>query len=144
MAETQLWTLHDKVESYVLELEWTGEALTDLTIGEYADGGLFRMPWRAGMEAAVASNARQRDARANGQRAAPGRRRPQTRWPRRPGHIAILDHPENDGYPTPWRVDDQFGIGPSRAILGDLEISTRANRPPSATSSSSTPAISTT
>ena len=38
------------------------------------------------------------------------------------GHIAILDHPKNSGFPQPWRVDGQLGIGPSRAILGDWKI----------------------
>lgn len=123
MAETQLWTMHDKVESYVLELEWTGEALTDLTIGEYAYGGLFlRVPWRAGMEASVVNNARQRDARANGQRAVWADVGLKIDGRDDQAHIAILDHPKNDGYPSPWRVDDQFGIGPSRSILGDWKI----------------------
>ena len=123
MAETQLWTMQDKVESYVLELEWTGEAIADLTISEYAYGGLFlRMPWRTGMEASVVNNARQRDARANGQRAVWADVGLKLDGRDDQAHIAILDHPKNDGYPTPWRVDRQFGIGPSRAVLGDWKI----------------------
>ena len=38
------------------------------------------------------------------------------------GHIAILDHIDNDAYPTPWRVDRQLGIGPARSRLGDWRI----------------------
>jgi hypothetical protein len=30
-----------------------------------------------------------------------------------------LDHPDNAAFPTPWRVDSQMGLGPSRQILGD-------------------------
>ena len=37
-------------------------------------------------------------------------------------HIAILDHPTNGGSPPAWRVDGQFGVGPSRAIMGDWTI----------------------
>jgi len=37
-------------------------------------------------------------------------------------HIAILDHPNNKAFPTPWRVDNEMGMGPSRQILGDWKI----------------------
>ncbi len=37
-------------------------------------------------------------------------------------HITIFDHPKNDGFPSAWRVDDQFGVGPSRARQGDWTI----------------------
>ena len=37
---------------FVLDLEWRGEARTDVTVGKYDYGGLFlRMPWREGMPA---------------------------------------------------------------------------------------------
>jgi hypothetical protein len=35
------------------------------------------------------------------------------------GHIAIFDHPDNEAFPVPWRVDNELGVGPSRQILGD-------------------------
>lgn len=38
------------------------------------------------------------------------------------GHIALFDHPENDGFPTTWRVDGQLGIGPVKAKQGDWHI----------------------
>ena len=38
-------------------------------------------------------------------------------------HIVIMDHPDNPGYPTPWRVDNQLGVGPCYARLGDWQIS---------------------
>ena len=37
-------------------------------------------------------------------------------------NVTIWDHPLNDGSPTAWRVDGQFGVGPSRAISGDWTI----------------------
>ena len=37
-------------------------------------------------------------------------------------HIAILDHPKNDGYPSYWRVDQQLGVGPSRSMAGEWKI----------------------
>jgi len=74
------------------------------------------------MEASVVNNARQRDARANGQRAVWADVGLKLDGRDDQAHIAILDHPKNDGYPTPWRVDRQFGIGPSRAVLGDWKI----------------------
>ena len=123
MAETQTWTFREAGGRYLIDLEWKGEGLVDLTVAKYDYGGLFlRMPWRAGMEGAVTNSNRQRNERANGQRAVwldiglKVEGRPD------PAHIAILDHPRNPGYPLPWRVDKQLGAGPSRAITGDWTI----------------------
>ena len=123
MAETQTWTFRESDGRYLIDLEWKGEGLVDLTVGKYDYGGLFlRMPWRAGMEGAVSNSNRQRNERANGQRAVwldiglKVEGRPD------PAHIAILDHPRNPGYPLPWRVDKQLGAGPSRAIAGDWTV----------------------
>ena len=70
MAETQTWTMRDSGDRYLLDLEWKGEGLVDLTVAKHDDGGLFvRMPWRAGTAGAVINSNRQRDERANGQRA---------------------------------------------------------------------------
>ena len=123
MRETQTWTMEDVGSQYILDLEWKGEALTDVTIAKYDYGGLFiRMPWRKGMPAEVVNGARQRNGRAEGQRAVwldvgmqvPGRDDM--------ARIAIFDHAKNDGFPMPWRVDGQFGVGPARARLGDWVI----------------------
>ncbi|MBI4622533.1 MAG: PmoA family protein, partial [Verrucomicrobia bacterium] len=123
MLETQLWTMRDTGGRYLLELEWTGEALADITIGDYAYGGLFlRMPWRAGMEGSAVNNARQGNERANGQRAVWLDVGLKVEGRDDQAHIAILDHPRNNGYPLPWRVDTQLGVGPSRASLGDWNI----------------------
>lgn len=123
LRETQVWAMREAGGRYLIDLEWTGQARADLTISEYAYGGLFlRMPWRKGMEGGVINSNRQRDERANGQRAVwldiglkvDGRDDQ--------AHIAIFDHPLNNGYPLPWRVDGQLGVGPSRATLGDWKI----------------------
>ena len=37
-------------------------------------------------------------------------------------HIAIFDHPDNGGYPQPWRVDDQLGVGTARSRTADWSI----------------------
>ncbi|MEO5995746.1 MAG: DUF6807 family protein, partial [Chitinophagaceae bacterium] len=36
--------------------------------------------------------------------------------------MAVLDHPDNKAFPIPWRTDTQFGLGPSRQILGDWKL----------------------
>jgi putative membrane-bound dehydrogenase-like protein len=123
MRETQRWSMRDLGARFLLELEWTGQALVDLTISEYAYGGLFvRMPWRAGMPGGVVNSNRQRNERANGQRAVWVDVGLQVEGRSDQAHIAILDHPLNPGYPLPWRVDGQMGVGPSRAIQGDWKI----------------------
>ncbi len=35
LRETQTWTMQEKEGKYLLDLVWKGEALTDITIGEY-------------------------------------------------------------------------------------------------------------
>ncbi len=125
LRESQTWSLRLGDDDYELDLVWSGEANVDVTIGKYDYGGLFlRMPWRNGVEGRVVNSARQRDGRADGQRAVwvdvgmaiDGLDRDT------PGHVAIFDHPDNPGYPQPWRVDGQLGVGPVRAGLGDWRI----------------------
>ena len=123
MLETQIWSMRDSGDRYLLDLEWTGRALADLTIAEYAYGGLFvRMPWKPGMEGSVVNSSRQRNERANAQRAVWVDAGMKIDGRDDLAHIAIFDHPQNNGYPLPWRVDGQLGIGPSRATLGEWKI----------------------
>ena len=123
MNETQVWTMRDRDGRYLLDLEWKGEGLVDLTMAKQPYGGLFlRMPWKPGMEGGVMNSVRQSNARAEGQRSIwvdvglklDGRDDQ--------AQIAIFDHPKNAGYPQPWRVDGQMGVGPCRAIAGDWTI----------------------
>ena len=123
MAETQTWTMRDSGDRYLLDLEWQGEGLIDLNVAKYDYGGLFvRMPWRAGIEGVVVNSNRQRNDRATGQRAIWTDVGLKLEGRTDEAHIAVFDHPKNSGYPLPWRVDGQMGVGPSRAISGDWSI----------------------
>jgi putative membrane-bound dehydrogenase-like protein len=123
MRESQTWLLQEAGQKLLLSLEWEGTALQEITVNEFDYGGLFiRMPWNEEIEAEVVNAARQRNQQGDKQRAMwvdigmeiPGR----NDW----GHIAIFDHQQNEGFPTPWRIDGQFGVGPSLAIAGDWQI----------------------
>lgn len=123
LRETQHWSMEDLDDHYVLELEWTGEAVQAVKVGAYDYGGLFlRMPWRQGSEGTVITGARHRDMRAEGQRAIWLNVGMEIEGRDDFANIAILDHPKNPGFPQPWRVDNQFGVGPVYARLGDWEI----------------------
>ena len=123
LKETQTWTFSHKDNKHVLSLEWEGEAIEDITINEFDYGGLFlRMPWKAGVQGEAVNTARQINQKADAQRA---------QWVdvgmaidglNDWGHIALFDHPDNDGFPTTWRVDGQLGIGPVKAKQGDWHI----------------------
>lgn len=123
LTETQNWKLKQVDGEFLLDLEWRGEARVDVTVGEFFVGGLFlRMPWYEGIEGEVVNASGQVDGEAEGRRAVwidvgmeiDGRED----W----GHVAMLDHPENAGFPIPWRVDGQMGVGPSRQITGDWHL----------------------
>jgi putative membrane-bound dehydrogenase-like protein len=123
LTTTERWSVREIGGRLLADLEWRAEARIDVTIGQYDYGGLFvRMPWRDGVRAEVVNAARQRNARADGQRAM---------WidigieldaRSDPAHVAIFDHPDNTGYPQPWRVDEQFGVGSARSRTGDFRL----------------------
>jgi len=126
LTETQKWLLEDRGDTLALDLEWELRAVTDLRFGKYSYGGLFlRMPWRAATGAdLLSSEGAVSPDDAEGKRA---------RWialampiPGRASGaagIAILDHPSNPEHPAPWRVDDNYGIVPSRCIAGEWRLS---------------------
>ena len=125
LTETQRWELTDEGDSYVLDLRWTALAKEELKVAEHEYGGLFvRMPWTQDGGGHALNSEGQQDADCEGRRArwvdvevpVPGRK--DGKW----GHIALLDHPLNAGHPLPFRVDDQYGFGPSRARLGAFVI----------------------
>ncbi|MBC7759460.1 MAG: PmoA family protein, partial [Phormidesmis sp. FL-bin-119] len=123
LTETQNWSMRANDEKFFLELEWKGEAKTDITIGKYDYGGLFlRMPWREGIKGEVVNAARQRNEKAEGQSAMWVDAGMQVEGRDDLAHIAIFDHPQNKGYPQTWRVDNQFGIGTARSRNGDWKI----------------------
>jgi methane monooxygenase PmoA-like len=124
-TETQSWRLEDHGSWYVLDLDWSLLAHEEVTVGKYDYGGLFvRMAWRAETGGRAVNSEGQEGAACEGQRA---------RWvdvsvpiagrgDGKAGHIALLDHPKNEGHPEPFRVDDQLGFGPCRARLGEWKI----------------------
>ena len=123
LEETQTWTFSQTDDKFLLDLEWKGKALRDLTINQFDYGGMFlRMPWKEGVQGEAVNAARQRNEQAEGKRAMwvdvgmaiEGL----DQW----GHVAIFDHPENDGFPQKWRVDGQLGIGPVPAGDKDFTI----------------------
>ncbi|MEO6287798.1 MAG: PVC-type heme-binding CxxCH protein [Dyadobacter sp.] len=123
LTETQNWSMRQKDGKYLLDLEWNGEAKAEVTIGKYDYGGLFvRMPWKEGIKGEVVNAARQKNEKAEGQAAMWVDIGMQVEGRDDLAHIAILDHPENKGYPQTWRVDGQLGAGPARARKADWHI----------------------
>ena len=123
LTETQNWSMREQNGTFLLNLDWNGEARTDVTIGKYDYGGLFlRMPWHEGIPGEVVNAARQRNEKAEGQPATWVDVGMQVDGRTDLAHVAIFDHPQNRNYPTPWRVDGQLGIGPARARHGDWQI----------------------
>ncbi|SVC92742.1 uncharacterized protein METZ01_LOCUS345596, partial [marine metagenome] len=123
MVETQKWTMRALEDKYILDLEWVGDAQTNITIGEFEYGGLFlRMPWFKGINGEVVNAARNKNTAGEGKRAHWVDVGMEIKGVDKWGHIAIFDHPANGGFPQPWRIDGNMGVGPSRAILGDWDI----------------------
>jgi len=70
LQETQVWTMPEQDDVYILELKWSGTASTDITIGEYDYGGMFlRLPWRDDINGQAFNSVRQANERAAAQRA---------------------------------------------------------------------------
>jgi hypothetical protein len=123
LTETQKWTLKESSGKWILDLEWNGAAKTDITFGKFYVGGLFlRMPWKPGNAGEVMNAIGQRNSLAEGQRAIWNDIGAEIAGRNDHGHIAILDHPDNNDFPIPWRVDNELGVGPSRQILGDWKL----------------------
>jgi putative membrane-bound dehydrogenase-like protein len=123
LQETQIWKMREKQGKFFLQLEWQGKAITDITIGEFDYGGLFlRMPWKEGIKGEAVNAARQRGQKADQQRSMWMDVAMQVDGRDDLAHVAIFDHPDNVGFPQPWRVDGQLGVGPVRARMGDWQI----------------------
>jgi putative membrane-bound dehydrogenase-like protein len=120
LTETKTWTVRENGRRLLLDVEWNGEAHVDVTVAEGDRGGLTLAV--AGEGTAAVNAARQRDVRAQRQRAmwldlsARVAERDET------AHVAVLDHPRNPGYPAAWRVDPAGGSGPVRALQGAWRI----------------------
>ena len=119
LTETARWSMREENGRFVLDLEWRGEAKTDLTIGKYDYGGLFlRMPWRQGIRGEVVNAARQRNERAEGQRAMWIDVGMQVEGRDDLAHVAIFDHPDNcrlsPGLARGWPARSRLSQDPHR------------------------------
>ena len=123
MTETQNWSMRAEENRFILDLEWAGEAHTDVSINEMDYGGMFlRMPWKQGIPGEAVNAARQRNRQAEGRRAMWVDVGMQVEGRDDLLHVAIFDHPMNAGFPQTWRVDGQLGVGPARSRMGDWHI----------------------
>ena len=123
LEERQTWAFQEKGGNFLLDLRWQGTAKIDVTMEQFYVGGLFlRMPWHRDIRGEVINAAGQRNAVAEGERAIWTDVGIQVGTRSDLAHIAILDHPDNKGFPVAWRVDSELGVGPSRQILGDWTI----------------------
>ena len=123
LRDEQRWSLMDHGAYYTLDLEWKGTARADVTIGKYAYGGLFlRMPWKRGIPAGCINSEGLKNQAGEGKPAKWVDLGMQVAGLENMGRIAIIDHPGNENYPTLWRIDGQFGIGPALSRKGDIRI----------------------
>ncbi|MDB4783128.1 PmoA family protein [Verrucomicrobiales bacterium] len=124
ITETQTWEIAIREDGkMVLDLKWQGLAHENITIAKYNYGGLFlRMPWKKGIKAEVINSKGDTNQRGEGKRAKWIDLGMEIQNLKNEGHIAIFDHPKNDGFPNMWRIDGQFGVGPARSRLGSWKI----------------------
>lgn len=123
MLETQNWAIREEGGKYFMDLEWKGEAIEDIIIGQYDYGSLFiRMPWKEGIKGEIVNAARQKNENAEGQPSMWVNVGMQVDGRDDFANIAVFDHPENRGYPNKWRVDGQLGLGPAFTKDGDWKI----------------------
>src|SRR5690606_34347805 len=123
LTETQTWSMREVDGRFLLDLEWRGKANRDVTMEKFYVGGLFlRMPWHEGIDGEVINSEGKRNSEAEGQPARWAANEPSTEGREDKGHVEILEHPANAGFPNAWRVDNELGVGPSRQITGDWSI----------------------
>jgi len=124
LLQEQRWSFRQEEEHYVLDLDWSAKALTDVTVGEFKYGGLFlRAPWRKGVDARILTSEGVVDEAGEGQPARWVDLELEVAGMDEPAHVTMLDHPSNraDG-PMKWRIDGQFGFGPAPSRDGDWTI----------------------
>lgn len=123
MQEEHNWAAEKMGEKLLLDFTWKGTAKVDVHIGKFYVGGLFaRMPWRKNRPSTATNANGLTNKEAEGQRAEWFDVGIQLKEQAKPVHMTILDHPSNTAFPTPWRIDGEFGFGPSRQIMEDWQI----------------------
>lgn len=128
LRETQAWQFQDRGEHYLLDLSWTLAAQASLEIEQAAYGGLFlRMPFNEALGGQVVTSEGKSDLAADAERA---------RWLSvsmmlhdlsRPVTVTLMDAPSNPNHPSPWRVDGELGVSPSRCISGAWHVAEGAS-----------------
>ncbi|MEM7602602.1 MAG: DUF6807 family protein, partial [Verrucomicrobiota bacterium] len=123
LTEIQSWELHAMDGEYLMDLSWEGIAHLPVVVERGRYGGMFlRMAWRKGMNAMATNSSGASNRDAEGKKAVWLNLRMQVEGREDQAHITIFDHPKNKGFPQAWRVDRQFGVGPSRARSGQWKI----------------------
>lgn len=129
LEELQEWAFTDFGDRYTLDLRWTITAVVPITFGKYEYGGLFlRMPYSDKDGGTARNSERQVGEAAEGQRA----RWVSSQMPLDGAAdevlVVVMDRPGNLEYPTPWRVDNELGIGPSPSVAGPWQLAAGASR----------------
>lgn len=122
--ETITWSFSYKQEKIHLHANYEIKALQDLVIEQCKYGGLFlRMPWEKGLDVFVENsagdlglNTEQKIADWLDMRFNFGNSNDQKFG------VLITQHPQAGAKPAPWRVDNNYGVGPSEVINGPLII----------------------
>ena len=125
LTETQVWSMIVSNGEIVLDLEWQGEAKTDVTVGESEFSGLFLHTPAHGqgsdlMEVVTAN--RERNENADGDRAMWLNVGLQMQGIDNIVNAALFDHSENADFPYVWSVNNEVGVNSSRARMGDWSI----------------------
>ena len=123
MTETKLWSFRIEEGNYILDLIWTGKGVQDVIIGEYKYGGMFlRMPWTPEINGYAMNNDGLQGEKAEGKNAKWVDIAMQVKGRENLAHIVMMDHPDNPGYPSKWRIDNKLGVGPCYARSGEWNI----------------------
>jgi hypothetical protein len=133
LTEEQAWRVHPPAaDHYLIDLTWRLRTAGDrLTIGRYDYGGLavrlVSHPERRHVNSAGQTGPATSEARAawcdvsapfDGAPAWTAEDKLAGAW----HGVAVLDHPDNLGYPSAWRVDGQGLINPSPSLQGDWTV----------------------
>lgn len=118
------WLMSIKNDRIYLQPTYEMTALTDLTIEQCLYGGLFlRMPWKKDLsvflensEGNLGLDAEQKQADWLDMRSNWGSLDLQEYG------VLIVQHPQAGQVAAPWRVDKNYGVGPSEVIKGCLKI----------------------
>jgi len=121
LAQTERWSVREENGRFLIDVEWRGTAKTD--VPDVTLSSLFlRVPPARGAAAEIVNAARQRNERADGQRAMWIDVALRIDGHDAPAHVALFDHPDNRSYPQAWRVDRQSGIGAIKPADSDWTI----------------------